>query len=280
MVFFDSLRALKDFAETSDGKPSELVTRLPSKVKKLTTVTDKDTKEFVIKQAPTAGSITLLTREYGRGTDFICRDQTLNQNGGVHVIQAFVSLSKAEELQIKGRTARQNTKGSFSIVVRRESLEQFGITKAELDGWASEGKLFPHIDDRRLRTFEDAYTARNEDVKDSSELHTESIAFMDHLARDEKKPALDFLLRMNAPPAEAFGASRTIVLMDATGSMGSCIDSTKKAVKEVFRRAGEIPRRSFCKPRIGRPKPTPTSSAYSWTGRSKRTTEWATRLSK
>jgi hypothetical protein len=124
--------------------------------------------------------------------------------------------------------------------VRRESLEQFGITKAELDGWASEGKLCPPIDEKRMRKFEGKYIARKKDVEESLGLHAESIAFVDYLARDEKKPALEFLLKMNVPPAEAFGTSRTIVLMDATGSMGSCIDSTKKALKEIFCRAREI----------------------------------------
>ena len=37
------------------------------------------------------GYVTLLTREYGRGTDFISYDDNVNNNGGVHVLQTFLS---------------------------------------------------------------------------------------------------------------------------------------------------------------------------------------------
>jgi hypothetical protein len=47
-----------------------------------------------------------LTKPFGRGTDFITRDETLNNNGGLHLIQTFYSDSESEEVQIKGRVAR------------------------------------------------------------------------------------------------------------------------------------------------------------------------------
>jgi Mg-chelatase subunit ChlD len=48
--------------------------------------------------------------------------------GGVHVIQTFFSVEKAEEVQIKGRTARQGKKGSYSVVLLKEEVEEtFGI---------------------------------------------------------------------------------------------------------------------------------------------------------
>lgn len=51
-------------------------------------------------------TITLLERSFGRGTDFIMIDEKINALGGVVVIQAFYSLNKSEEEQIKGRTGR------------------------------------------------------------------------------------------------------------------------------------------------------------------------------
>ena len=44
------------------------------------------------------GYISLLTREYGRGTDFICNDSTVNKKGGVAVIQTFLSQDYCEEV--------------------------------------------------------------------------------------------------------------------------------------------------------------------------------------
>ena len=46
-------------------------------------------------------------------TDFKVFDARLLQAGGVHVIQAFFSTELSEEIQIKGRCARQGAEGSF-----------------------------------------------------------------------------------------------------------------------------------------------------------------------
>ncbi len=72
------------------------------------------------RQAATTGNVVLMTREFGRGTDFVCYDDDLDIAGGVltpsclplllatkserHqvlVIQTFVSEIKSEETQIK-----------------------------------------------------------------------------------------------------------------------------------------------------------------------------------
>lgn len=44
-------------------------------------------KDFVINKAATAGQITLSTAVFGRGTDFFCKDDSVEKNGGVHIIQ-------------------------------------------------------------------------------------------------------------------------------------------------------------------------------------------------
>ena len=43
-------------------------------------------KNNLIKKATYAGRITLATRKFGRGTDFICSDRGVEDAGGVHVI--------------------------------------------------------------------------------------------------------------------------------------------------------------------------------------------------
>jgi len=73
------------------------------------------------------GQVTLTTAVFGRGTDFFCNDPKLRKNGGVHVLQTFFSLDKAEEVQIQGRTARQGHRGSYSLVLSVEDLETSGI---------------------------------------------------------------------------------------------------------------------------------------------------------
>ena len=57
---------------------------------------EKQSKDSMIKFASSQGYVTLLTKEYGRGTDFISRDDIVNSNGGVHVIQTFLSEELSE----------------------------------------------------------------------------------------------------------------------------------------------------------------------------------------
>ncbi len=69
-------------------------------------------------------NITLLTRPFGRGTDFMCLDNKVNQNGGLVVVQTFLSLNPTQETQIKGRTARQQNKGSYYLIINLEDLRR------------------------------------------------------------------------------------------------------------------------------------------------------------
>ena len=58
-----------------------------------------------------------MSSAYGRGTDFVIRNDNIKEKGGLHVIHVFLSLDESEEVQIKGRTARQNAKGSYDCVI-------------------------------------------------------------------------------------------------------------------------------------------------------------------
>ena len=65
-----------------------------------------------------ANKITLMTKSFGRGTDFQVYDPNVNDNGGVHIIQTFLSLEYSEEIQIMGRTNRQNSNGSYEAIFK------------------------------------------------------------------------------------------------------------------------------------------------------------------
>ena len=60
-------------------------------------------KEYVINKAATAGQVTICTAVFGRGTDFFCKDDGVQKNGGVHIVQTFLSEEVSEEIQIQGR---------------------------------------------------------------------------------------------------------------------------------------------------------------------------------
>ena len=90
-----------------------MMENLKKKVRVVDETLSKEQRDGLFLHATEQGTITLMIRDFGRGTDFKCYDSQLLQAGGVHVIQAFFSTEKAEEIQIKGRTARQATEGSF-----------------------------------------------------------------------------------------------------------------------------------------------------------------------
>ena len=82
-----------------------------------------------VKKATHAGAITLLTRAFSRGTDFIILDEVVKSNGGTCTIQTFVSESASEEIQIKGRSARQGQDGSYVQILLEDDLFKYDITK-------------------------------------------------------------------------------------------------------------------------------------------------------
>eukprot|EP01012_Entosiphon_sulcatum_P054987 TRINITY_DN7630_c0_g1_i3.p1 TRINITY_DN7630_c0_g1~~TRINITY_DN7630_c0_g1_i3.p1 ORF type:complete len:3481 (+),score=509.11 TRINITY_DN7630_c0_g1_i3:1191-10445(+) len=65
-----------------------------------------------VDNATQAGRITMMTREFGRGLDFKCR-----QCENLTVIQTFLSYSESEETQIRGRTGRQGQAGTYRLIV-------------------------------------------------------------------------------------------------------------------------------------------------------------------
>ncbi|CAF2963370.1 unnamed protein product [Rotaria sp. Silwood2] len=109
LVIFESISKLKEFYE------SKALEAIKPSVAYLIEEASSEEKEVTIKRATTSGQITLLTRPFGRRTDFVCYDPSVVNNDGTHIIQTFLSEESSEEKQIKGRTARQGNYGSYSI---------------------------------------------------------------------------------------------------------------------------------------------------------------------
>ena len=235
LVFFESTLKLKEFfnsPELSDIKET---------IKTMTERTSPAEKEGLVRQAASTDSVTLLTREFGRGTDFICFDELLLAAGGVHVIQTFVSDLLSEETQIKGRTARQGNKGSFSLVVKEGSLERFGIQKPAIESMRSKAEIYDTVDDARSLLFAKEYPESMRYVADIVDAHKLSTKFVLDLVRSNLSSVQEFLNTHNK--ALGFGTgkkSRTVVLMDATGSMQSLLSAAKPTVKTMFERAYQI----------------------------------------
>ncbi len=94
MVFFENLAVLEEFYNRPNIerlRPLRLDERVSSA-----------SRPSVVSRAVSHRVVTLLTRDYGRGTDFMCEDAKIDKRGGVHVIQTFVSDEISEEKQIQG----------------------------------------------------------------------------------------------------------------------------------------------------------------------------------
>merc|ERR1712129_9074 len=76
------------------------------------------------------------------GCEFACYDARLEERGGMHVLQTFVSVDISEEEQIKGRTARQGKRGSYGMILSAEDLQQdLSITDVEIGTLAGQDDM-------------------------------------------------------------------------------------------------------------------------------------------
>ena len=198
-------------------------------------------RETAIRQAATTNNITLLTRDFGRGTDFICQDMELNRSGGVHVIQTFVSEQISEETQIQGRTSRQGQNGSYSMILLNTELETLGITDRDIDLMLKSGQRHTKINEFRVEHFKKTYPATLKYCEEIKEDHNQSNEFLDNLYRGNISTVKQFISDRNRSSAGEEGTmSRTIVLMDATGSMSSLLSNAKRIVTKTFKDAHQI----------------------------------------
>lgn len=87
-----------------------------------------NTRDLIVAEAASRARVTEMPREFGRGSDFVCRDSQLRSKGGVAVICTFFPEDESEEVQIKGRTCRQSEPGSFEMILFLDDLkETYGV---------------------------------------------------------------------------------------------------------------------------------------------------------
>ena len=234
LVFFDSAAKLKKFADCDEMKI------MKSDIQIITESTPPIYKEQYIGNAVLSGKVTLLTKVFGRGVDFICYDDKLLSNGGVHVIQTFLLEELSEESQIKGRTARQGTTGSYSMILIDSELEKYDINNAFIDKIKGQKSRYTEINKKRCTYFENKYPESMRYVEEIREDHNKSVKFIESIFSHNISVAKGYLLTQNKSPKIIGEVWRVICLMDATGSMGGLITKAKNTVKVMFERLGNV----------------------------------------
>eukprot|EP00048_Salpingoeca_helianthica_P005522 m.88664 g.88664 ORF g.88664 m.88664 type:complete len:671 (+) comp13632_c0_seq2:4786-6798(+) len=236
IVVFDTERDLQQFRDLADFKAAFKDAR----VNLMTELLSASHKASIVSQATTPNTVTLITRSFGRGTNFMCFDRKL---GGVHVLQTFFADDLAEEVQIKGRTARQGYPGSYSVILADAPLVQrfSSLTKSQVVSEAP-ARLYTLLDDLRKAEFETSYRKRIDDIKGLLESHNVTVTFVRNLIASNREECRKTLREWNAamvaggPPR----TPRTLVLLDGTGSMGGLLDNCKDAVQFMFDRAKRV----------------------------------------
>jgi hypothetical protein len=183
----------------------------------------------------------LFTRVFGRGTDFIVHDENISKNGGVHVIQTFLSEEYSEEIQYKGRTARQGEPGTYQLIVSIKSLENFVIEPHQIQNM-QQSERYAFIERKRREYFEIQYNESIKFVDSIKDKHSISIQFLDNIfstKNDANKDIKQFLLTENQSVGE-HPNMKTLILLDATYSMDHLINKTKKTIEKMFERITHV----------------------------------------
>jgi len=151
---------------------------------------------------------------------------------------------KSEQIQIRGRTARQGKKGSFMIILNAQDLvDQFSIDSADLNTRMQSSGLYNYLDNKRNEFLNKKNEDRTGIVERSLELHNESLKYrqnlMDSIKGDisAKTNVIEYLESQNP---EIKRKSRIICLSDATGSMKKVWNNAKRDIEEMILRITKI----------------------------------------
>jgi hypothetical protein len=109
-----------------------------------------------------------------------CKDRKQDDAEGAHIIQAFLSVEKTEEIQIRGRTARQGKRGSYSLILLKSDLVDLGIPAAAFERVAHDD-LYDSLDRARTLVHDARLDAAQGALVKASKLDAISHAYLDAL---------------------------------------------------------------------------------------------------
>ncbi|CAL6013736.1 Helicase-related_protein [Hexamita inflata] len=230
LVMFETSADIEQFQQSKEYKHVDNY----QQIKLLTETVLSSEKEGIVRQAVTKGTVTLITREFGRGTDFVCYDQTIDSHGGVHVIQTFFSDELSEEKQIKGRTARQGNRGSYSMIILDTTLEKYGLKLQDIENMKNTDRYYSAIHPKRLDYFNRKYPERTRNIKSIKAKHETSNRFLDAIIEGNMKAVKEFLINGNKGYGATTAKSKTLILMDVTGSMDGVLEILKNTIQTIF----------------------------------------------
>ncbi|RNA38081.1 helicase carboxy-terminal domain [Brachionus plicatilis] len=162
-----------------------------------------DRVNILNEDATTNGKITLLTRSFGHGIDFICNNKSILNN---------------------------------------EDLEKFFGTsyKADLESLINNRSVYETTNQKR-KDFFNIYTQTiQKSIDQALSDHEQSKEFQENLRNSKFNLVKSFLIKQNLGATMTKSRSKTMVLMNATGSMSHLLNQVKNTICTMFDRAIEI----------------------------------------
>ncbi len=239
LVFFESSEILmKYYLQLNEKKSDPNYASFPANIQIVTEEVANADKESIVRKSTAADALTFLSRSFGRGTDFVIYDDVVNACGGVHVLQTFLSEDLSEEIQIRGRSARQGTLGSYSLVIHDKQLVAFKLSAEGVLAEKGKNNLYPTLLQAR-RDFNKTQQVSKQKKKVLLEDHQKALNLVKLLSSTTPDiPAIQLLIyefNKSAYKEESICASRTLILLDATKSMEIMLEEAKESLTIMFR---------------------------------------------
>jgi len=205
LVVFENSTVLEEFSQQLKDQPirHQKFTFPESLHEKLT---DQE-RDAVILRAVRQHQVTLITSSYGRGTDFVCRDSALPQNGGMHVILTFYPEMKTDEIQVQGRTCRQDDPGSFRYILLAEDLVHKGLVPSknvndevvpDLEDLDDSGKTeHEYFSEKRKVLDSQRYQRMIQQLEGNKPNHEVTLELVKCIEQNQRERVLDILKVMN-----------------------------------------------------------------------------------
>lgn len=228
IVYFESVSKLNEF------KSSEYGQRLVD----ANIVTEKTTNiPFYVNKAATAGKVTLFPRVFGRGLDFVCRDSAVDDVGGVHIIQTFFSDFVSEEIQIRGRTARQSKKGSYKMILLLSDLEKLEMNPEEIKKSYESNTFYDQLNTKRLESVVSRMNALVAKADKAYETHNRSKNFLRRIRHENPASDEEIIRDISSFHHKGQGGVQDLNLifcLDESGSMSTSWSGLVQAFLEFL----------------------------------------------
>jgi len=239
LIFFRDINHLNKFLSTCNF-PKENFNILSERLN------EKEIQKG-IKDVSVNGKVTLATASFGRGYDYLITDKVLDADGGLHVIQTYLSDDMAEQIQIMGRTARQGKIGSYTLIIQYEELKKkFEITKETLE---KQNSKYEYVIKARDSQNEIIFKNNKDIMEQMKNIHLDSIKLIELIKNnnlDDFEEIKNQILKLNRGVNFSPGyKARTKIYIDATSSMETLIERLKLVINIMFKKLNEILKNNY-----------------------------------